>query len=52
MFLTQFSRADSVLCRWIFKRPSYAVNDYTGVGATQEGFTDEDYADGGFGYAS
>ena len=52
MFLTQLSRADGVLCRWIFKRPAYAVDDFTSDGAIQTGYAEEDYADEGFGYAS
>ena len=52
MFLTRLSQADGVLCRWIFERPAYAVNDFTSDGATQAGYAEEDYADEGFGYAS
>ena len=52
MFLTRLSQADGVLCRWIFKRPAYAVNDFTGDGALQAGYAEEDYADECFGYAS
>ena len=52
MFLTQLTRADSVLCSWLFKRPTYAVVDFPSDGATQTGYTTEDYADEGFGYAS
>ena len=52
MFLTQLSRAVDVLCRWIFKCPAYAVNDFTGDGALQAGYAEEDYADEGFDYAS
>ena len=52
MFLTQLSQADGVLCRWIFKHPAYAVNDFTGDGAIQAGYAENDYADEGFCYAS
>ena len=52
MFLTRLSQTDGVLCRWIFKRPAYTVDDFTGEGANQTGYTEEDYTDEGFGYAS
>ena len=52
MFLTQISRANGVLCRWIFKRPVYAVVDFLGDGAIQAGYAEEDYADERFSYAS
>ena len=52
MFLTQLSRADGILCYWIFKCPIYAVVDFPGDGATQAGYAEADYADEGFGYAS
>ena len=52
MFLTQLSRADGVLRRWIFKRPAYAVNDFIGDGTIQAGYAEEDYANEGFDYAS
>ena len=52
MFLTQLSRAEGVLCHQRFKRPAYAVDDFTGDGAIQAGYAEEDYADEGFGYAS
>ena len=51
MFFPRLSQADSVLCRWIFKRPAYPV-DLTSDGAFQADYADEDYADEGFGYAS
>ena len=51
MFLTQLSRADGVLCRWIFKCPAYPV-DFIGDGAIQTDYAEEDYADEGFGFAS
>ena len=54
MSLTRLSQADGVSCRWIFKRPAYAVVDFIGNGAIQAGYADEDYADAdeGLGYAS
>ena len=52
MFLTRLSQADGVLCRWIFKRPAYAVNNFTSDGALQVGYVKKDYADEGFGYTS
>ena len=52
MFLTRLSQADDVLCRWIFKRLVYAVEDVPGNGAIQEGYAEEDYTDEGFGYTS
>ena len=52
MFLTRLSQADGVLCRWIFKRPAYVVNDVTGDGALQAGYAEEDHANEGFDYAS
>ena len=52
MFLTRLSQADGVLCRWIFKCPAYAVDDFPGDGMIQEGNAEEDYTDEGFGYAS
>ena len=52
MFLTQLSQANGVLCRWIFKRPAYAVDDFTGEGANQVGYVEEDNTVEGFGYAS
>ena len=51
MFLTRLSRTDGVLYRWIFKRPAYPV-DFTGDGAVQADYVEEDYADEGFGYSS
>ena len=54
MSLTWLSQADGVSCRWIFKRPAYAVVDFLGNGAIQAGYAEEDYADAdkGLGYAS
>ena len=52
MFLTQLSQANCVLCRWIFKRPAYAVDDLPGDGAIQESYAEEDYGDEGFDYTS
>ena len=52
MFLTQLSRADGILCRWIFKRLAYAVDDFPCDGAIQDGYAKKDHADEGFGYAS
>ena len=52
MSLTRLSQADSVLCRWIFKRPAYADDDLAGIDAFQEDYAEEDYADEGPGYAS
>ena len=52
MFLTQLSQADGILCRWIFKRPAYVVDDFLDDGAIQKGYAEEDYTDEGFGYES
>ena len=52
MSLTQLSQADSVSCRWIFKRPAYAADDLVGNDAFQEDYAEEDYADECLGYAS
>ena len=52
MVLTQLSRADSDLCRWIFKRPAYAVVDFLGDGANQAVYAEEDHAEEGFDLAS
>ena len=52
MFLTRFSQVGGVLCRWIFKRPAYAVDDFAGNGTIQAGYAEEDYDDEGFSYAS
>ena len=52
MFLTRFSQADSVLCRWIFKRLAYAADDLAGNDTFQAGYAKKDYTDEGFGYAS
>ena len=52
MFLTQLSWADGVLCRWIFKRPAYATDDFIGNGAIQAGYAEEDHTDEGSGYVS
>ena len=52
MSLTRLSQADGVLCCWIFKRPAYAADDLAGNDAFQAGYTEEDYADEGFDYAS
>ena len=43
MSLTRLSQADDVLCRWIFKRLAYAVDDFTGEGTNQAGYAEEDY---------
>ena len=52
MFFTRLSQADGILCCWIFKRPAYAIDDFTSNGATQAGYAEEDYTNKGFGYAS
>ena len=52
MFLTLLSQADGILRRWIFKRPTYAVNDFPGDGAIQKGYAEEDNTNEGFVYAS
>ena len=50
--LTRLSQADGILCRWIFKRLAYAVDNFSDDGAIQEGYAEEDYTDEGFNYAS
>ena len=52
MFLTQLSRADGVLCHWIFKRPAYPGFDDTGNGDFQTDPAEENFEEEGFGYAS
>ena len=52
MSLTRLSQADGISCRWIFKRPAYAVDDLPGDGAIQEGYMEEDLGDEGFNYVS
>ena len=52
MSLTRLSQADGVSCRWIFKRPAYAVVDFPSDGTIQAGYAEEEYADEGLGYAS
>ena len=42
MFLTQLSRADGVLCHWIFKRPAYAADDLASNDAFQVDYAEED----------
>ena len=52
MFLTRLSQANRILYRWIFKRPAYPFDDFTGDGADLDGYVEGDYKDEGFGYAS